>query len=131
VDAERFDRVVRFLGRRRSRRGFAGLVAGALVAGALPLTGEAAFRTRPDGAVCVKNADCDSDYCAPKNSTGRRLCGQLDPCGGINGVEGEMFCAGQTGFCTIDHGVGVFRACALGTVCREFGEGQIICDWPA
>jgi hypothetical protein len=50
-------------------------------------------------------------------------------CNGQN--DGAMFCAADpTEFITCDHGTGVVRHCAPGTVCKPFGESAIICDWP-
>jgi hypothetical protein len=128
MDAERFDRVTKSLASKRTRRGFAGLIATAAV-GVLPVAARAAAQRRADGVACSKNADCESGYCAPKTATGRRACAAAGPCAGFSGPEGSMTCAG-TGFCTIAQGVGVYRDCAAGTTCVPDSQSQIICDWP-
>jgi hypothetical protein len=129
MDGNRFDSFSKSFAERRTRRGALSLALAGMAA-LLPSASRAAQRLRDNGVVCGKNADCLSGYCAPKIATGRRLCAPPDPCAGITGPEGSMSCAGQTGFCTIDHGVGVFRNCASGTVCRATNPGVILCDWP-
>jgi hypothetical protein len=73
---------------------------------------------------CCSSADC-ADGLACVSGT----CQCEAPCG-------SMTCSG-TGFLTFTcHGSTgsscetVYRECAAGTVCRDAGNGTIVCDWP-
>jgi len=45
-------------------------------------------------------------------------------------IPGSMLCSGAAGFLTCDKGTWVYRNCAPGTVCKQFGSA-ILCDWPS
>jgi len=128
MDGNRFDQITKLIVSKRTRRGFAGLLSAGVLA-VMPLGALASTRKRVDGSVCSMNADCESAFCTFKDRQGRRLC-SFDPCARVQGDDGEMFCSGA-GFCTIDHGVGVYRDCAPGTFCFEAGPGAIVCDFRA
>lgn len=120
MDARDFDRLTRFLGEGQSRRRALRAIAGGSLAAMAGLgRAGAAFVPRPQGAVCTRNADCASDLCLPKDSTGRRRCGCLaDP---ISVTCGTL-CGPQINNCgaTVDCG-----ACctATGQPCDIFNPG--------
>lgn len=78
MDPTTLDRLARFVGSGQSRRGMLKSIAGGALAAAGAAIGvdraDAAARCRGQGVVCVKNADCCSSACGPKNRTGRRVC---------------------------------------------------------
>ncbi len=133
----RFDVVTRKFAESTDRRSMLKLVISSFAAGfALNVRsnhGEAASRLRADGETCRKDSDCVNGTCAVDPVSGRRrctcetaacLCGPLAD-------EGALRCiANHTGFCTVDHGAWVVRACAQGTTCVQTSETAIVCEFP-
>jgi len=93
LDRTHFDEMTRRSASARSRRGVLKGIAVAGLAG-VHVTAVAA-RKGGNGRVRGENADCESNLCLPKDSTGRRLCDVLGPAGGT-GPTGPTGGTGST-----------------------------------
>lgn len=97
MDDNQFDRIARVIGSGSSRRNVLKTLAGGTFAAAASFAGlgeaSAAARKRGGGVVCSKNADCESDFCAPRDRTGRRYCDCLaeSPAATCDGACGTTF----------------------------------------
>jgi hypothetical protein len=101
MDEQTFDELTKSMSSETSRRAALRTVAAGLIAAIGGFAGSsvtAAARQRPDGVVCSKSADCLSGICAPKDSTGRRVCGCGETLIACNGACRSPY----LGSCTID-----------------------------
>lgn len=139
MDGQRFDAIARGLASGVSRRSLLSGVAagiGAAVTGWFGRDGvEAARRCRKAGEICRKPGDCCSDFCGPKDSTGRQrcdvcsdgasTCGDVGCCpSGSTCVDGEC-CANACG----DSCCGAGESCVDGGCCptENVCNGQFCC----
>lgn len=94
MDAGRFDALTRAAA--HSRRTVLGTALGALAASLFGARADAAQVKRGNGAICSKNGDCRSSYCAAKDATGRRHCQCATECLLLDGSPGDC----SSGVCT-------------------------------
>lgn len=113
MDGSRFDELTLSLTAGRTRRSVAKALAAAMLGGVAAVIGrggaDARYVCRGQGVVCSRSADCCTDVCNPKDSTGRRLCG-CQP--------NQTTCSSSGDCCS--------GSCVNGTCCN--GEGSACLD---
>ncbi len=117
MDGSRFDQLTRLAVSSWSRRSVIGAALG-LLATRLPGNHVEAATKRANGQICRKGGDCDSNFCGPKDKSGRRYCQCETECLMLDGSPGV--CTG--GPCTCSN-----CDSELCNVCAQNVEGRFFC----